>query len=377
MNLIPFNRPHLTGHELKYISQAHTSGQLSGNGSFTRLCQEQLAAQMGAAKVLLTHSCTAALEMAALLADLGPGDEVIMPSFTFVSTANAFVLRGATPVFVDIRPDTLNLDETKIAAALTPRTKAIVPVHYAGVGCEMETILRIAKSHSILVIEDAAHGMWATYQGKELGSLGQLGTLSFHETKNIISGEGGALLINDPHFAERAEILWQKGTDRSRFLQGLVDKYTWVDVGSSFLPSELTAAFLWAQLEQGGKITRRRKLIWNRYAERLHSLKGHPWFKLPTVPSACSPNAHLFYLLACDRRCRDAFLQHMRDKGISALFHYVPLHLSPIGRTRCRTPFPLPVTERVAECIVRLPLFADLQPAEVDRILAGVGSFVP
>lgn len=377
MNPIPFNRPHLTGNELTYISQAHTSGQLSGNGSFTRLCQERLTAQMGSAKVFLTHSCTAALEMAALLAEIGPGDEVIMPSFTFVSTANAFVLRGATPVFVDIRPDTLNLDERKIEAALTRKTKVIVPVHYAGVGSNMETILSLAKSHSLLVIEDAAHGMWATYQGKELGSMGQLGTLSFHETKNIISGEGGALLVNDPRFVERAEIIWQKGTDRNRFLQGLVDKYTWIDIGSSFLPSELTAAFLWAQLEKGEEITRRRKAIWNQYAEHLRTLKGHPWFTLPEIPPACSPNAHIFYLLTRDVACRDAFLDYMRGKGISALFHYTPLHLSPVGRKRCRTPYPLPVTERVAKRMVRLPLFADLQQTEMTRILAAVEAFLP
>jgi len=235
--MIPFNRPHLTGKELTYIAEAHAAGQLSGNGTFTQRCQDRLAQQLGSSRVLLTHSCTAALEMAALLADLQPGDEVIMPSFTFVSTANAFVLRGAVPVFVDIRPDTLNLDESKVARAITPRTRAIIPVHYAGVGCEMDTILRLAQEYSLLVIEDAAHGMWATYRQRELGSLGQLGALSFHETKNIICGEGGALCLNDPRYIERAEIIWQKGTNRNRFLKGLVDKYSWVDIGSSFLPN--------------------------------------------------------------------------------------------------------------------------------------------
>ena len=375
--MIPFNRPYLTGKELTYIAEAHAAGQLSGNGAFTQKCQDRLAQQLGSSRVLLTHSCTAALEMAALLANLQPGDEVIMPSFTFVSTANAVVLRGAIPVFVDIRPDTLNLDETKVAGALTPRTRAIVPVHYAGVGCEMDAILRLAQENSLLVIEDAAHGMWATYQGRELGSFGQMGALSFHETKNIICGEGGALILNDPRYIERAEILWQKGTNRNRFLKGLVDKYTWVDVGSSFLPNELSAAFLWAQLEKGEEITAKRRAIWTKYYERLSTRGKKPWFTLPVIPTECVHNAHLFYLLARDEKCRDSFLQHARRQGVSALFHYVPLHLSAYGRARCRSTESMMVTERVASCLIRLPLFADLQTVEVEQILQAIDSFTP
>jgi dTDP-4-amino-4,6-dideoxygalactose transaminase len=375
--MIPFNRPHLTGKELDYMAEAHASGQLSGNGVFTQRCQNRLAEILGTSKVLLTHSCTAALEMAALLADIGPGDEVIMPSFTFVSTANAFVLRGAIPVFVDIRPDTLNLDEAQIEKAITARTKAIVPVHYGGVGCAMDTILDLAKKHSLIVIEDAAHCMWASYRGRELGSIGHLGALSFHETKNIISGEGGALLVNDPRFAERAEVVWQKGTNRNKFLQGLVDKYTWVDLGSSFLPSELTAAFLWAQLEKGAEITAKRKAVWQEYHRRLLPLEDSSWFRLPRIPEGCSPNAHLFYLLTSDRNSRDAFLRHARLRGVSALFHYIPLHLAPQGILRGRHNHPLPVTEHIADCIIRLPLFADLQNEELWRILAAVEEFSP
>jgi dTDP-4-amino-4,6-dideoxygalactose transaminase len=375
--MIPFNRPHLTGKELTYITEAHAAGQLSGNGTFTQRCQDRLAQQLGSARVLLTHSCTAALEMAALLADLRPGDEVIMPSFTFVSTANAFVLRGAVPVFVDIRPDTLNLDEAKVARAITPRTRAIVPVHYAGVGCEMDTILSLAKENSLLVIEDAAHGMWATYKQRELGSLGQLGALSFHETKNIICGEGGALLLNDPSYIERAEIIWQKGTDRNRFSQGLVDKYSWVDIGSSFLPSDLSAAFLWAQLEKGEEITAKRKAGWLKYQEQLSTVGKKSWFSLPVIPKECAHNAHLFYLLARDQGCRDSFLQHARSQEVSALFHYVPLHLASFGKAHARCPEPLRVTERIAGCLIRLPLFADLQPEEIKQVLHAVESFVP
>ena len=375
--MIPFNRPHLTGKELTYIAEAHAAGQLSGNGTFTQRCQNRLAQQLGSARVLLTHSCTAALEMAALLADLRPGDEVIMPSFTFVSTANAFVLRGAVPVFVDIRPDTLNLDEAKVARAITPRTRAIVPVHYAGVGCEMDTILRLAQEHSLLVIEDAAHGMWATYKQRELGSLGQLGALSFHETKNIICGEGGALLLNDPCYIERAEIIWQKGTNRNRFFQGLVDKYSWVDIGSSFLPNELSAAFLWAQLEKGAEITAKRKAGWLEYQEQLSTIGKKPWFSLPVIPKECAHNAHLFYLLARDQGCRDSFLQHARNKEVSALFHYVPLHLASFGKAHARCPEPLRVTEHIAGCLIRLPLFADLQPEEIKQVLHAVESFIP
>ena len=373
---IPFNRPHLTGDELTYIAEAHAAGHLSGNGLFTQRCQNLLSKRMESPRVLLTHSCTAALEMAALLADLKPGDEVIMPSFTFVSTANAFVLRGAVPVFVDIRPDTLNLDEKLIEKAITPRTKAIVPVHYAGVGCDMGFILNLAKKYSLMVIEDAAHGMWATQQGRELGSIGHLGCLSFHETKNIICGEGGALVINEPRLVERAEIIWQKGTDRNKFSRRQVDKYTWVDLGSSFLPNEVTAAFLWAQLEQGYRITAKRRAIWRIFFKRL-TTKKEAWFSLPKIPQGCRHNAHIFYLLAKDPECREEFLKYMRSRKISALFHYVPLHLSPQGKVSCRWSQPLPVTERVAECIIRLPLHANLHLDEVERIIEAVETFSP
>jgi dTDP-4-amino-4,6-dideoxygalactose transaminase len=358
---IPFNRPYLTGKELKYIEKAHAQGQLSGNGPFTQKCQAWLERKTGSHS-LLTHSCTGALEMAAILADINPGDEVIMPSYTFVSTANAFVLRGGVPVFVDIRPDTLNIDEKKIEAAITPKTKAVVAVHYAGVACEMDSILSIAKKHGLLVIEDAAQGIGAKYKGKPLGSLGHLGAFSFHETKNIISGEGGALLINDKSLVERAQIIWEKGTNRRAFLRGQVDKYSWVDLGSSFLPGELTAAFLWAQLENFGDIMRRRLTLWNKYHKDFQAAEKKGLFRRPIIPASCLGNGHLYYLLLSTPQKRDSFVKNLNDqKDINVVFHYVPLHSSSAGRKYGRAHGSLPVTDQISQTIVRLPLWIGLE----------------
>lgn len=365
---IPFNKPHLGGKELWYIAQAHAKGQMAGDGSFTKQCQGWLEQRTGCRKALLTHSCTAALEMAAILADLQPGDEVIMPSFTFVSTANAFVLRGAVPVFVDIRLDTLNLDETLIEAAITPRTRAIVPVHYGGVGCAMDVILAIAARQGLLVIEDAAQGIMATHRGRSLGAIGHLGTLSFHETKNIISGEGGALLINDPALAARAEIIREKGTNRSQFFRGQVDKYTWVDIGSSYLPGEIIAAFLWAQMEEADAITVRRQALWWRYHEAFAPLEQGGRVRRPVVPEGCGHNAHLYYLLLRDLADRTAFIAAMRDAGIHCVFHYVPLHSAPQGQAVGRAVGDLPVTTDLADRLVRLPLWLGLE-AEQERVI--------
>ena len=358
--MIPFNRPHLTGREFSYIQEAVTGGQLAGNGRFTRRCHAWLQARLGAASTLLTHSCTAALEMAALLVDLQPGDEVIMPSFTFVSTANAFVLRGATPVFVDIRPDTLNLDEALVEAAITPQTRAIVPVHYAGVACEMDRLLDIARRRNLVIIEDAAHAFLAHYKGRPLGSFGHLATFSFHETKNVISGEGGALVVNDPRLVERAEILWEKGTDRSKFFRGQVDKYTWVDVGSSFLPGELVAAFLWAQLESAGDITARRLDLWKRYQSAARSLE---WLglRLPVVPGECEHNAHLFYVLLPPPARQADVLKDLNARGVNAVFHYIPLHSSPAGRRYGRTAGSMHVTDDCSARLIRLPLWVGME----------------
>ena len=378
--MIPFNKPYMTGRELEYISMAHEAGHLSGDGPFTRQCNEHLVALTGAASALLTHSCTAALEMAAMLLDLQPGDEVIMPSFTFVSTANAFVLRGAVPVFVDIRPDTLNLDERLVEAAITPRTRAICVVHYAGVSCEMDAIMDIASRHGLMVVEDAAQGIYSSYRGRPLGTIGDIGCLSFHETKNVISGEGGALLLRDPVFAERAEIIREKGTNRSRFFRGQVDKYTWVDVGSSYLPSELIAAFLAAQLEAGGAITQRRMAIWNRYHAWAESHEMRGLLRRPFVPDHCGHNAHMYYLLMPSIGHRTEFMARMKAAGVSTVFHYIPLHTSPAGishgRSASRT---LPVTDLTSDCLVRLPIWVGLEPHldEVlriaDDVLAGLG----
>ena len=366
---IPFNKPYMTGKELWYIAQAHAKGHLAGDGDFTKKCNAWLEAQTGSSKALLTHSCTAALEMAAILADIQPGDEVIMPSYTFVSTANAFVLRGGVPVFVDIRADTLNIDETRIEAAITEKTKAIVPVHYAGVGCEMDSIMAIAKKHGLLVIEDAAQGVMASYKGRPLGSIGHLGALSFHETKNIISGEGGALLVNDPKLAERAEIIREKGTNRSQFFRGQVDKYTWVDVGSSYLPSELIAAFLWAQMEEADEITRQRLALWNTYHQWFGDTEKSGRVRRPIIPAHCAHNAHMYHLLLADLQARTAFIDRLKEAGIHPVFHYVPLHSSPAGRRFGRTCGEMAVTEDIADRLVRLPLWLGLeeQQAEVIR----------
>jgi dTDP-4-amino-4,6-dideoxygalactose transaminase len=365
----------MTGRELAYIADAHARGHLAGNGTYSKRCCAWLESRLGSRKALLTHSCTAALEMAAILSGVGPGDEVIMPSFTFVSTANAFVLRGATPVFVDIRPDTLNIDETLIEAAITPRTKAIVPVHYAGVACEMDTIMEIAEGHGLLVIEDAAQGLLAGYRGRPLGSIGHLGALSFHETKNIISGEGGALLVNDERFVERAEIVWEKGTNRSQFFRGEVDRYTWVDVGSSYLPGEIVAAFLWAQLEEADAITNRRRGIWARYHAGLASLEVAGRARRPVIPPECSPNAHLYYLLLPNLDARTTFIDRMREHDISPVFHYVPLHASPLGLTRGRTNGDMAETKRASDCLVRLPLWIGLED-DLDRVIATASAVV-
>ena len=366
---IKFNRPYMTGRELWLISQAHANGHLSGDGEFTKRCNAWLEEHIGCRKALLTHSCTAALEMAALLLDLAPGDEVIMPSFTFVSTANAFVLRGAVPVFVDIRPDTLNIDEARIEAAITPRTKAICVVHYAGVACEMDAILDIARRHGLPVVEDAAQAIFSSYKGRPLGSIGAFAALSFHETKNVISGEGGALLVNDGDAVERAEIIREKGTNRSKFFRGQVDKYTWVDIGSSFLPGEITAAFLAAQLEEAEAITRRRLAIWDRYHAWAEAHERAGRVRRPVVPAGCTHNAHMYYLLLPSLEARTRFIDQLRQRGVGAVFHYIPLHSSPAGQRYGRADGALPVTDDASDRLVRLPLWAGLED-HLDEVLA-------
>lgn len=359
----------MTGKELYYIAEAHFNGMLAGDGPFTKQCHAWLEGQTGAVKGLLTHSCTAALEMAALLLDIKPGDEIIMPSYTFVSTANAFVLRGGVPVFVDIREDTLNIDEQLIEAAITPRTKAIVPVHYAGVACEMDAIMGIARRHGLKVVEDAAQGVMSTYKGRALGSIGDLGAFSFHETKNVISGEGGALLVNDPQFALRAEVIREKGTDRSRFFRGEVDKYTWQEVGSSFLPGELTAAFLWAQLEDAQRITMERLALWERYHQALAPLEERAVLRRPVVPAECHHNAHMYYVLLRTESNRQAVLETFKASGIKAVFHYVPLHSSPAGKRYGRVHGSMTVTNNQSERLIRLPLWLGLTPIQQNRII--------
>ena len=373
--MIPFNKPYMTGRELWNISQAHHNFQLSGDGPFTKKCHEWLVRETGCLSALLTHSCTAALEMTAILADVQPGDEVIMPSYTFVSTANAFVLRGAVPVFVDIRPDTLNLDETLIEAAITAKTVAIVVVHYAGIGCEMDTIMSLAERHGLLVIEDAAQGLMASYKGRALGTIGHLGTFSFHETKNITSGEGGALLINDERFLERAEIIREKGTNRSRFFRGQVDKYSWVDLGSSYLPGELIAAFLFAQLEEAGRITQRRHDLWQHYHDAFAGLEEQGRLRRPQAIENCAHNAHMYYLLLADLEERTGFIDTLKAHGIHSVFHYIPLHSSPAGLRYCRSHGSMAVTDAVSDRLVRLPLYLDLEPADLAQITCAVGSF--
>ncbi len=373
---IPFNRPYATGNEQAYIQEALRSRHVSGDGGFTKRCHEWTERRTGCAKALLTHSCTAALEMAALLLDLKPGDEVIVPSFTFVSTANAFVLRGAVPVFVDIREDTLNLDERKIEAAITSRTRAIVPVHYAGVACEMDAIVAIARRHNLKIVEDAAQGIMATYKGSPLGAIGDLGSFSFHETKNIISGEGGCLLVNDSGLVQRAEIIREKGTDRGRFFRGEVDKYTWQDLGSSFLPSDLTAAFLWAQLEQAERITRERLAIWTRYHDMLAPLEQRGLLRRPIVPGHCAHNGHIYYVLLPPGIDRRTVLGKLKNANINAIFHYVPLHSSPAGMRFGRAHGDLPLTTSLSERLIRLPMWMGLQEQQQQRVCDVLGTIL-
>jgi len=372
---IPFNKPFIVGKELYYIAQAVQKGHLSGDGPFTKKCNRWLEEHFGAPKVLLTHSCTAALEMAAILCDIQPGDEFIVPSYTFVSTVNAFVLRGGIPVFVDIRTDTMNIDETLIEAAITPRTKVIVPVHYAGVGCEMDAIMEIAARHKLLVVEDAAQGVCATYRGKYLGTIGHMGCYSFHETKNFISGEGGALVISEERFFERAEIIREKGTNRSQFFRGMVDKYTWVDIGSSYLPSEMIAAFLYAQLEESDKITEKRLSIWDEYHRLLEPLEKAGKLRRPVSPPECGHNAHMYYILLENLETRARLIDFMKSRDINPVFHYVPLHSAPKGIELCNKRYRLPITDEYADRLLRLPCYYELTPKEVASISRTVFDF--
>jgi len=374
--MIPFNKPFLAGKEIEYITEALLSGQTAGDGDFTKNCQNWIEQHTGCPKALLTHSCTGALEMTAILADVQPGDEVIMPSYTFVSTANAFVLRGGVPVFVDIRPDTLNIDENLIEAAITPRTRAIVPVHYAGVACEMDTIMDIASRHNLLVIEDAAQGIMSTYKGKALGTIGNFGALSFHETKNITSGEGGAVIVNDPRYIERSEIVREKGTNRSQFFRGHVDKYTWMDIGSSFLPSEIIAACLYAQLEYAESITARRIDIWNEYHRSLAELEAKGFISRPVIPDGCRHNAHLYYILLESPEQRNRILAKCKEKGIGTVFHYIPLHNSPAGRKYGRVHGKMTYTENLSERLLRLPLWPKLTSDDQAEVLGMIFSSI-
>lgn len=366
---IPFNWPHMTGKELYYIAESHFNGRLAGDGPFTKHCHNWLEERTGCSKALLTHSCTAALEMSALLLNIEPGDEIIMPSYTFVSTANAFVLRGGIPVFVDIREDTLNLNEALIESAITDRTRAIAPVHYAGVACEMDSIMALARRHNLNVVEDAAQGVMATYKGRALGSIGDLGAYSFHETKNVISGEGGALLVNDPELAQRAEIIREKGTDRTRFFRGEVDKYTWQEVGSSFLPGELIAAFLWAQLEEADRITQARLASWDRYHKLLEPLESRGILRRPIIPEECQHNAHMYYVLLAPDIDRQVVLDKFKSQEISSVFHYVPLHSSPAGQRYGRTHGDLEVTNYQSERLIRLPLWVGITEQQQLRVV--------
>lgn len=367
---IPFNWPHMTGKELFCIAEAHFNGSLAGDGPYTKRCHDWLKNRTKCSKALLTHSCTAALEMTALLLDIQPGDEIILPSYTFVSTANAFVLRGGVPVFVDIREDTLNLDEKLIESAITSRTRAIIPVHYAGVSCEMATIMEIARKHNIHVVEDAAQGVMSSYKGQALGSIGDFGAYSFHETKNVISGEGGALLVNNPDFALRAEIIREKGTDRSRFFRGEVDKYTWQEVGSSFLPGELIAAFLWAQLEEADRITQNRLTSWQMYHELLEPLEAKGILRRPIVPEGCQHNAHMYYVLLAPEIDRQKVLTEFKQNDIGAVFHYVPLHSSPAGQRYGRIHGTMAVTDAQSERLVRLPLWVGLTSTQQEKVVS-------
>ncbi|MEH2554038.1 dTDP-4-amino-4,6-dideoxygalactose transaminase [Bradyrhizobium algeriense] len=367
-DFIPFNRPYATGKELAYQTDALHSSHLSGDGTFTKRCHRWIEEHTGCSKALLTHSCTSALDMAALLLDIQSGDEVILPSYTFVSTANAFVLRGAVPVFVDIRQDTLNLDEKLIEDAITTRTRAIVPVHYAGVSCEMDSIAAIARRHGLRIVEDAAQGIMAGYKNRALGAIGDLGSFSFHETKNIISGEGGSLMVRDEELAKRAEIIREKGTDRGRFFRGEVDKYTWQDVGSSFLPSELIAAFLWSQLEEAQRITRERLEIWRRYHQMLEPLERRGLLRRPIVPVDCQHNGHIYYILLAPEIDRQQLLAGLKQAGIGAVFHYVPLHSSPAGLRYGRAHGELALTTALSQRLVRLPMWVGLNETQQQRV---------
>ncbi len=372
---IPFNKPGVTGVEQSYIAQAIASGHLAGDGAFTKRASAILQEALGVPKVLLTTSCTHALEMSAMILDLKPGDEVIVPSFTFVSTVNAYVLRGATPVFADVREDTLNMDETRLEALITPHTRAIVPVHYAGVGCEMDAIMDIAHRHGVEVIEDNAHGLFGKYKGQWLGTFGSMATQSFHETKNFQCGEGGALLINDPRHAERAEIIREKGTNRSRFFRGQVDKYTWVDVGSSYLPSEVLAAFLTAQLEHRDEIQGARARLWNTYYAELEDWACEFNVRMPIVPEYCDQAYHMFYMLMPSLALRTAFIDHLKSRGILSVFHYLPLHLSDMGRQFGGEPGSCPVTEDISDRLVRLPFFNAMTESEQAQVIEAILDF--
>ncbi|HKR60664.1 MAG TPA: dTDP-4-amino-4,6-dideoxygalactose transaminase [Pyrinomonadaceae bacterium] len=373
---IPLTKPYKTGLELTYIAEAIDSGRLAADGAFTQRCSQLLSETFGISKVLMTPSGTAALEMAALLCDLQPGDEVILPSFTFVSTASAILRAGGKPIFIDIRPDTLNLDERLIESAINSRTKAIVPVHYGGIGCDMERIMALAQKHNLKVIEDAAQAVNSSYQGRSLGSIGNLGTFSFHHTKNYICGEGGALCVNDPSMVERAEILREKGTNRTQFIRGQVDKYTWVDLGSSYLPSEINCAFLYAQLLQLDWITSRRREVYEFYSDHLRPLEKLELLRLPVIPESCKSNYHVFYVILPDYNVREGLMSHLKQNGIEATFHYVPLHSSPMGSSLGYQAGDFPVTEDLSSRLLRLPIYPDLTPDEQSLIVHHLNGYL-
>ena len=375
MYKIPFNKPTIVGKELFYISQAIHNGDSAGDAGFTQKCHQLLESILEVPKVLLTTSCTHALEMSARLLDIQHGDEVIVPSFTFVSTANAFVMSGARIRFIDIRSDTLNLDENQLANLITPQTKAVVPMHYAGVGCEMERIMEVAQTHNVAIVEDNAHGLLGKYRGRSLGTFGTFATQSFHETKNFICGEGGALIINDPQYVARAEIIREKGTNRSQFFRGEIDKYTWVDIGSSYLPSDLLAAFLWAQLEERDRIQKQRKTIWDRYASSLEHWARSNDVQLPFIPAHCEQTYHMFYIILPDHDTRNKLIQHLKRQGILSVFHYVPLHLSPMGQKKGYQKGDFPITESVSDRLLRLPFYNELTQEEQLQVIEAIQTF--